>query len=90
MSYEGYVELLCKNGHYWTVDAYGALDDACCHRCGEHFAWNHSVDETNGIVYDDNGLPFSNTVPAELEVDHYEEVMIKIPIFKVPVDWSKI
>jgi len=89
MSYEGYVELLCKNGHYWTEDAYDCTEGVC-HKCGEHFTWHHLVDETNGIVYDGNGVPFSNTVPAKLEVDHYEEVMIKVPIFKVPIDWSKI
>jgi len=22
MSYEGYSQLWCKNGHYWTVDCY--------------------------------------------------------------------
>lgn len=47
MSYEGYEQLLCKNGHYDTADCwYNDLQP--CRVCGEKIVWINSVDETNG------------------------------------------
>lgn len=46
MSYEGYQQLICKNGHYNTVDAYDNIE--VCQVCGEGFVWWNSVDVTNG------------------------------------------
>ena len=56
MSYEGYRQVLCKNGHYHTYDCYewnyggfgGAEEGWQCPICGEGMAWDHSVDLTNG------------------------------------------
>jgi hypothetical protein len=53
MSYEGYEQILCKNGHYHTVDAMEvAYDDTFnsswrCKDCNAPMAWIHSVDTTN-------------------------------------------
>lgn len=89
MSYEGYVEYLCEYGHHWTVDAYGDDSGNHCPECRRHGVknapvWNHAIDCTNGIEYDEEGRELAYTVPAELEVDHYEERVIKVPIYKVP------
>lgn len=83
MSYEGYVQKLCKNGHLW---AEGCYDDSClpCEECGELPVWEHSVDCTNGVEKDENGVPYPGTIPYPLKVDHYEDRVIRVPIYKVP------
>lgn len=45
MSYEGYYQFLCPEGHYWTSDCYS--EDKICH-CGKEAIWENSVDITNG------------------------------------------
>lgn len=47
MSYEGYEELLCGNGHYFAHDCYGDAPETCP-RCGAPWAYSHGVDQTNG------------------------------------------
>jgi predicted nucleic-acid-binding Zn-ribbon protein len=57
MSYEGYDQLLCKNGHYWTCDAFDnisynelgqAVHPVSCPYCQNPNVWSNSVDQTNG------------------------------------------
>lgn len=50
MSYEGYSEHICTEGHYYTRDAY-AFNETC--HCGAESAWENMVDQTN-----DNGYSF--------------------------------
>lgn len=47
MSYEGYEQHICKNGHYYECDAYYFVGDEYC-KCGAPSAWSNSVDQTNG------------------------------------------
>lgn len=62
MSYEGYVQVICKSGHYHIYDCYEWLD-ICdttwdidgqsprvwkCPICGLGLAWRNGVDTTNG------------------------------------------
>jgi hypothetical protein len=47
MSYEGYKEQLCTNGHYSAQDVYADQPEACPH-CGAPFEFVHGVDQTNG------------------------------------------
>lgn len=57
MSFEGYYQYLCKNGHYHTCDVYdtdspfrGEDTDKitwCCDLCGEPLAWWDLVYQTN-------------------------------------------
>ena len=56
MSYEGYEQLLCANGHYFTCDAYanvsydenGPKESAiACPYCKAMSVWSNSVDQTN-------------------------------------------
>jgi len=84
MSYEGYEEYLCKNGHHWSEDCYMAPDKPICPDCKEPHIWRHSVDQTNGIIEDCPG-----TMSYPLEVDHYEERLVpayihRVPIYKIP------
>ena len=48
-----------------------------------------SFDETNGIVRDENGVPDPDTLPYPLEVERYEEITIRVPIYKIPADAAK-
>lgn len=54
MSFEGYIQKLCKNGHYWTADAsiYSDDEDNICDVCGEKACWENLVDLTNGHFCD--------------------------------------
>ena len=63
MSYEGYEQVLCENGHYFTFDCYtwdfygGLCDDWKCPTCGAPIGWCNSVDTTNeGYVNDDGSV----------------------------------
>jgi len=51
MSYEGYEQYWCKNGHYWAADCYSP--EPICHICKEKAVFENSVDETNceGVGY---------------------------------------
>jgi hypothetical protein len=60
MSYEGYEQHICKNGHYFERDVspndmWGS-DDAVCSFCAATSAWENSVDTTNGG--EDGKIPF--------------------------------
>jgi len=52
MSFEGYEQKLCQNGHYWqnnVYDSYGSDEDPeNCPICNAPVAWYNIVDLTNG------------------------------------------
>ena len=71
MSYEGYSQFVCAQGHAWDVDAmelmYGGdehLQPKMCPFCGSPAVWENSVDQTNGYEEDNPA-----SIPAKLEVD---------------------
>lgn len=49
MSYEGYEQWLCENGHYFNFDCYDRprWETWRCPHCNAKAAWTNSVDETN-------------------------------------------
>lgn len=48
MSYEGYTQNLCENGHRFDVDVHARYGkEPLCPICGRRAAWSNSVDETN-------------------------------------------
>lgn len=55
MSWEGYEENLCENGHYFASSSYmySELGDLHCPYCEAEAVWGHTIDETNGAyIYD--------------------------------------
>lgn len=66
MSYEGYTEYLCDNGHYWTVRTSDTNFEGresqrlFCAHCGYPFAFQSRVDRTNGT---DESNPLSLEAP---------------------------
>ena len=62
MSYEGYEEGLCENGHYHSWDCYGdppATCDVAMGKdtvCGKELVWCNSVDQTNGDGEDQKAM----------------------------------
>lgn len=46
MSFEGYTQNICQNGHFEDRDAYYGLNT--CTTCRKVFVWTNVVDDTNG------------------------------------------
>jgi len=66
MSFEGYYQVLCKNGHSYTLDIYG--DDIECSKCpicDECNTWWNIVNTTNGSL-DDQGEQIDGYVELEI------------------------
>lgn len=57
MSYEGYEEFICVNGHYWADDALSLMHASnsekksalVCPHCKKKAQYTCSVDQTNGM-----------------------------------------
>ena len=90
MSYEGFVQIICGNGHYFTVNAMDEMyiygDDVVCHLCSAKQAWRNSVDDTNcesyGIIR--NMEQFLIT-PAKVEVCNLgHNHIVGWDIFRIP------
>jgi len=51
MSFEGYYQLLCENGHHFAADCYSHygsdFSDTICPDCGAPVAWWNLVNQTN-------------------------------------------
>ena len=64
MSYEGYEQHLCANGHEFFQDAYDDDVENCPH-CDAPSVWVHYVDQTNG----DDGSPYTRRVTLEVKTE---------------------
>lgn len=72
MSYEGYYQILCQNGHLCDIDCRDYSDKSfVCPECGEKSVWWNSVDVTNGSFGEN---PFTG---KEERIDGYIELEIK-------------
>jgi len=71
MSYEGYEQKICNNGHYWTEDSIETMWDdevKSCSKCGEKPVWENSVNLTNGSFDDDgDGSRIDGFIELEIE-----------------------
>lgn len=68
MSYEGFTQYLCKNGHYHTQDC--SYDDlTICPNCMADIVWSNMVDVTNGSFEIIDG--------KEVRIDGYVDLKIK-------------
>jgi endogenous inhibitor of DNA gyrase (YacG/DUF329 family) len=56
MSFEGYYQALCENGHLSIYDAYELIERKCPY-CNKSTVWTNLIDETNGCDYTDCELP---------------------------------
>ena len=72
MSYEGYSQFWCKNGHYWTVDCnelpnlqYEEDKKQKCPICNEEEVFENMVNITNGS-FDDDGTRIDNFIEPEI------------------------
>lgn len=69
MSYEGFDQHLCCNGHYWTEDTFMSMYDeekSKCPKCGELAVWGNMVNQTNGSHDEENN-----------RIDGYIELEVK-------------
>lgn len=94
MSWEGYYQVLCANGHPSSTYPHDG-DEAC--RCGAPIVWTHTVDLTNGCECGDsldvpvNGCPAhplpldvkEKAVTKECPTCHHVEV-VKEATYKIP------
>lgn len=66
MSWEGYYQLLCKNGHQWSVDGYDYSSECClCPHCKEPSVYWNQVDQTNDNG-DEDVVEFEEIEPAKM------------------------
>ena len=74
MSYEGYEQLICENGHYWVIGCHDFVDDARCPQCNAKVKHWNSVDVTNGSYCDciDGKCGFCNNG----RIDGYKEPVV--------------
>jgi len=65
VSFEGYYQRLCKNGHSMDVDVYLSKHDDRCRECNAEVVWQNLVDQTN-----DGGNPVRLKIKEQHECDH--------------------
>ena len=71
MSYEGYEQFLCEDGHYQEREAYDDPVQVC--HCGKPIVWYNSVDLTNGS-FDDEGIRIDGYIELQVKAEAtYEE-----------------
>jgi len=79
MSYEGYDQVLCENGHYYTYDCWEFWEPNGweCPTCGAKAAWSNSVDITNGSwEMDDDGETLFDEEGRPIRIDGYVELEV--------------
>lgn len=86
MSFEGFDQYLCLNGHLREFDCGDPTFRKCS--CGQPFIFRHTVDQTNGY---DKSNPWSCRYPFEIQQDAVYETcnlgymhVITETIYKIP------
>lgn len=80
MSYEGYVRVLCSQGHVRVWDAYEDRPEQCS--CGSPFVWFRGVDQTN---CDGEDPPLEVATPAVTKVcDMGHEHVVVEATYRIP------
>jgi len=80
MSFEGYYQTLCENGHYDIEDCYMFSEGKSfeCSKCGSGIAWYNLVDTTNG---DESGYVKLEMV-SQKKCEHCDSVLERV--WRVP------
>lgn len=94
MSYEGYREYLCKNGHYFSFNVWNEPEKPECPCCGNPPELYHGVDQTNG--YDESN-PYTCDAPKivigfddKWHEDHYgNKYATKIMRYRPRKHWKR-
>jgi len=73
MSFEGWYQMICENGHYFSGDCYDIEPENAACQCGSKVKWWNLVDVTNGS-WDDDGNRIDGYI--ELELDKEAETCI--------------
>ena len=68
MSWEGWGQCLCKNGHEYSIGQYDEGDSLICPYCKSAQAWVHWVDETNGCMCEDRSCP-AHKLPLKVKTE---------------------
>ena len=85
MSFEGYVQIICVNGHLYEVDVLARVhDQENCDDCGGKPAWRNIVDQTNdpgdGVIPDAEFVRFQITPETRDASDgHIVEATYHVP-----------
>ena len=84
MSYEGYVQMLCANGHYQTDDG---ETEARCEVCEAKIGWFNGVDDTNCDSYgyiDMDQFRIGEPVYETCNLGHKH--LVQSAVFKIPTE----
>jgi hypothetical protein len=81
MSYEGYYQVLCEEGHLFIVDAYdwqyGEEEPNICPICGKKPVWENAVDDTNcdqfGLIHLQVKIPGEECICRECGIRHIKK-----------------
>ena len=85
MSWEGYDQLICEKGHYWTADLSGLENCICsCPICGSDPVWFNAVDFTNGSYFEGKRIDGYIEMKIKKEIkcscgECVKEVLYEIP-----------
>jgi hypothetical protein len=81
MSFEGYYQCVCKNGHYFEIDVYDDRDK--CVDCFQDLIFKNTVDETNCETAGYIRIPINKSGDVEKKFfDKYFSTKEKIDRFK--------
>ena len=77
MSFEGYYQKMCPNGHYWQCDVYD--ESMFCPQCGNEAIWWNLVDTTNGSFEDGRRIDgyIEPEVVSERKCEHCGSILDK-------------
>lgn len=86
MSYEGYEQWLCKQGHYFCFDCYSLplKEKWECPVCGQGLAWTNGVDQTNGGEVRYVSLKIKTKTKFESCPTCEHAKVVEVETFKIP------
>jgi hypothetical protein len=70
MSYEGYSQVICANGHSYDIDCNDFGHDGRCPECQAESVWTNGVDTTNGSFnIDSDGNETNERIDGYVELE---------------------
>lgn len=92
MSFAGFYQVLCENGHLECFDAFAYYGDGKCRYCGAPHIWENLVDETNGSHYQGERIDGFVELEVSEEAPRCECCGQKTgkEVYKVPEDAGRI